>query len=338
MTNEILISKSAKNVTDILNLCLKFDNNSQKALVIYDKQNKLTKILTEAYKIALPEALFLDFDKLTKEEILVEFEKMNPEDLVAMIQSTNFRLDDFRIRLHLFRLKLKVIEHMHLYRNAPEVWDVYVDSLEFDTNWYPVIGPKLQSKLGESKVLKVKSEGCELVVKGGLEYPKLNTGDYSGLENVGGTFPIGEVFTESKDFKNMNGEIKVYAFADRNFDVMMVEPFTIFVKEGLVDSYDSKAPAEFIHVLDQIKSIERPLVREIGFGLNRAITRDRFLGDITAFERILGMHFSLGEKHATYKKEGITTKKARFHVDIFAVVDSVTVDGDIIFEDGLYQI
>jgi aminopeptidase len=338
MTNEILISKSAKNITDILNLCVKFDSENKKALVIFDTNNGLTNILTEAYRIALPNAKFLDFDTLTKEEILAEFEIMNPEDLVVMIQSTNFRLDDFRIRLHLFRLKLKVIEHMHLYRNAPEVWDVYVDSLEFDTNWYPVVGPKLQSKLGSSKTLSIKSEGCELIVDGELEYPKLNTGDYTGLENVGGTFPIGEVFTESKQFENMNGQIKVYAFADRNFDVMMVEPFVITVREGLVDSYDSKTPAEFIHVLEQIRSIERPLVREIGFGLNKAITRERFLGDITAFERILGMHFSLGEKHATYKKEGITTKKARFHVDIFAVVDCVTVDGDVIYEGGEYKV
>ncbi len=339
-----LISTATKNIQDILKICLHFNTSESlpknQALVIYDTNNGLTELLTQSYRNALPSAKFLNFNQLNKEEILLEFSTLNEGDLVVMIQTTNFRLDDFRIRLHLFNQGLKVIEHMHLYRNEESVWDVYVNSLEYDLNWYPVMGPKLKEKLASSKVLSIKSQSseqnCELKVEGDLEEPKLNTGDYTGLTNVGGTFPIGEVFTEAKEFHSMNGNLKVYAFADSNFDVMMVEPFVINIREGLVESYDSKTPDEFIKVLNQIKSIERPLVREIGFGLNKAITKERFLGDITAFERILGLHFSLGEKHATYKKEGIVTKKSRFHVDVFAVIDEVSVDGDIIFKDGQY--
>ena len=90
-------------------------------------------------------------------------------------------------------------------------------------------------------------------------------------------------------------------------------------------------------IIKLVSSLERPLIREIGFGLNRAITKERYLGDITAFERILGMHMSLGEKHSVYKKPGIRTNKSKFHVDLFLEIDKVKADGLVIFlelEDG----
>lgn len=67
-------------------------------------------------------------------------------------------------------------------------------------------------------------------------------------------------------------------------------------------------------------------------------TRERYPQDITAFERILGLHLSLGEKHSVYKKPGITTHKTKFHVDVFPVVDRVLVDGEVIFENGKYVV
>ena len=73
-------------------------------------------------------------------------------------------------------------------------------------------------------------------------------------------------------------------------------------------------------------------------GLNRAITREHHVNDITAFERILGMHLSMGEKHSVYKKEGIITHKARFHVDLFPVVTRATADREVIFENGKYTV
>jgi leucyl aminopeptidase (aminopeptidase T) len=174
------------------------------------------------------------------------------------------------------------------------------------------------------------------VVTGGVESPKLNIGDYTGMENIGGTFPIGEVFTESKVFAQMNGSFQIYAFAGPDFSINMHKPFRVEVKEGQIVSWADDAPESFIKIVEVIKEYERPLIREIGFGLNRAITKERYLQDITAFERILGMHLSLGEKHSVYKKEGITTHKTKFHVDLFPVVDRVTADGEVIFENGKY--
>ena len=331
-----LVPIATKNVKDIIECAIEFAPPA-KALVVYDTQNALTKILTEAYRAALPDARFIDFDTVPKETIIAAFDDMQPRDLVVLIQSSNFLLDAFRIRLHLFQKKLKVIEHTHLYRNTEDVWDVYVNALAYDRSWYRAIGPKLKAKLDKTQELRIMSGDAELIVTGGLESPKLNIGDYTGMENIGGTFPIGEVFTESRDFAQMNGSFFIYAYAGPDFTIAMHEPFWVEVRQGMIVGWDSAAPASFVEIIETIRAYERPLIREIGFGLNRAITRERYVQDITAFERILGMHLSLGEKHAVYKKEGITTHKTKFHVDVFPLVDRVTADGDVIFEDGKYR-
>ena len=93
----------------------------------------LLSILTAAYRAALPNARFIDFDTTAKEEVIAMFSTMQPSDLVVLIQSSNFLLNEFRIRLHLFQQKLKVIEHTHLHRNTEEQWEVYINALAYDS-------------------------------------------------------------------------------------------------------------------------------------------------------------------------------------------------------------
>jgi aminopeptidase len=334
-----LIQVASKNISDILKICIEFEGAStSKALVVYDTQNGLTKILTEAYRNVLPKAKFIDFDTLDKENILAEFELLQARDLVVLIQSSSFRLDDFRIRLHLFSKKVKVVEHLHLYRNDPAVWDVYVNSLAYDKSWYRQIGPSLKQKLDQCQRLEIVNGDSKLVFENGLEAAKLNIGDYTKLENIGGTFPIGEVFTETKDFSCVNGSFILDTFANKDFSITFCEPFEVRVENSLIVGYSRNASEEFKEMIEKIQSVERPLLREIGFGLNRAITKQRYLGDITAFERQIGVHFSIGEKHSVYKKPGIQAYKSRFHVDVFPVVDCVLADGVRIFEKGEYYV
>jgi aminopeptidase len=328
-----LITTAATNIQDILTSSIKIEPKD-KVLVIYDTNYELTNILSEGYRIALNnlnhDAEFLDFDSLIvegKESIINRFNELNERDIVVLIQSTNFRLDDFRIRLHLFTRKLKVIEHMHLHRNKPEVFDVYINSLKYDNNeqsWYQTMATRLVQDLSTTNELNISYKDASLTVNQ-LEIPKINIGDYTGMDNIGGTFPIGEVFTEAKDFTTMSGSIYIYAFANREFNISYYDPFRLDITNGIVTGYGDNTPAEFIDVLDLIKTYERPLIREIGFGLNRAMTKARPLGDITAFERILGMHMSLGEKHSVYKKPGITVHKTKFHVDLFLSLDNVNI-------------
>lgn len=335
MTNEELIALATKNVRDIVSIAIGH-TSKEAALVVYDANNGLTEIITAAYRNVLPNARFVNFDKISREDIIASFDEMKENDLVVLIQTSNFLLNAFRIRLHLFNKKLKVIEHMHLYRNSREVWDVYINSLAYDEAWYRNTGHALKAKLEPVTELVIKGRGETLTVSGALESPKLNIGDYTGMENIGGTFPIGEVFTEAKNLEDMNGSFLIYSFADKHFDVKMNTPFRVDVKAGNIVSWDQDAPSEFGEIIEMIRGDERAIVREIGFGLNRAITKERYLEDITAFERILGLHFSLGEKHGTYKKDGINVQKSKYHIDVFPVVDEVLADGVTIFKDGKY--
>ncbi|MBI5077958.1 MAG: hypothetical protein HZB11_01140 [Candidatus Yonathbacteria bacterium] len=336
--NKKLLALATKNVSDIINIAIEHKPIGN-ALVVYDTRYGLTDILTEAYRAVLPNARFIDFDTVEKEKVIAAFDEMRAGDLVVLIQSSNFLLDAFRIRLHLFNKKLKVIEHLHLYRNTEDVWDVYINAIAYDPTWYRVIGPKLKAKLENIKELRIESGDQVLTVTGGVESPKLNIGDYAGMENVGGTFPIGEVFTEARDFAQMNGSFMLYGYADTEaFTIGMHKPFRVDVKEGLITSWQDNAPESFGKIIQNIKEFERPIIREIGFGLNRAITRERYMQDITAFERLVGLHFSLGEKHSVYKKEGITAHKSKFHVDVFPVADRILADGEVIFENGKYVV
>lgn len=330
-----LVKKAEKNLADIINLAIE-RKASEHVLVVFDTQYGLTNILLEAYRAILPDAQFVDFDKTPKEEIIALFDSMKESDLVVLLQSSNFLLDAFRIRLHLFKKKLKVIEHVHLHRNSEAVWDVYIDALAYDPQWYRIVGPKLREKFAIAEELTIMAGDAVLTVTGGLEPPKPNLGDYAGMDNIGGTFPIGEVFTESRDFSKMNGSFMIYAYAGGDFCVNMHTPFRVDVTEGIVTGWQADAPQSFVDIINMIKGYERPLIREIGFGLNRAITKERYPEDITAFERILGMHLSLGEKHSVYKKAGITTHKTKFHVDLFPIVDTALIDGKVFFENGAY--
>jgi aminopeptidase len=334
---KVLIEKATTHIRDTLSIAIEHDA-SHRALIVYDTDQEFSRILTDAYRQALPEGTFVDFNRHTREEIIALFDTLSPRDLVVLIQSNDFRLNEFRIRIQLFQRKLKVIDHRHLYRHTPDTWSTYVDALAYDPAWYRGVGPRLKQKLETVDVLRVVHDTQTLVVRGGLEIPKPNLGDYTGMENIGGTFPIGEVFTEAKDLSAVNGSLMIYAFADTDFQIKMYEPFRIDIENGLVTGWSSNTPESFVKVVAAIQTNERAIIREVGFGLNRAITAQTPLNDITAFERTLGLHFSLGEKHTVYKKAGITADKTRYHVDLFPVVSEVYADDTLIFKDGVYSV
>ncbi len=334
---DLLVAKATKNVTDILTIAIE-KKAHERVLVVYDKEYELTEIITEAYRNAVPDAEFIDFNAVTKDVVISAFDAMSPRDIVVLIQSTDFRLNEFRIRIHLFQKKLKVIDHLHLVRNTPDSWETYINAIAYDPDWYRTMGHRLKFILENTSELQIETDQTVLKVTGGLEIPKLNIGDYTGMENIGGTFPIGEVFTEAKNLENMNGSILVYSFAGTDYNTAMHEPFRVDIKDGIVTGWSDNAPTLFSEIVALVKTNERAIIREIGFGLNRAITREQYLKDITAFERILGLHVSLGEKHTVYKKQGITADKTRFHVDLFPVVHKVYADGKLIFDDGKYTL
>ena len=110
-----VVALAEQHLRDVLLFAFKH-TNAHAAVVVYDRQCELSLMLTAAYRRCLPEAHFIDFDASSSAQVLAILAPLLAGDLVVLIQSTNFRMDAFRIRVELFKRELKVIEHPHLAR------------------------------------------------------------------------------------------------------------------------------------------------------------------------------------------------------------------------------
>jgi len=331
------LARAVRHVDDILAQAIEFRTGAR-ALLVADGRSALARLLLAAYRRCLPGAEVLDFDAVPPAEVHAAFERLVPRDLVVLIQSTSFRLDAYRIRLELFRRGLCVIEHPHLARMVGEGLAHYVDALAYDPAYYRGVGGALKQRLDRASTVELMSGGERLVFAGGLEPTKLNVGDYRGARNVGGQFPIGEVFTEARELGAVNGRVRIAFFGDAAFEIARPEPpITLVVERGRVTRALDSTRA-FDEVLENIRADEGEiLVREFGCGLNRALTPRNIVNDVGTFERMCGVHLSLGAKHASYKKPGVERESAKHHVDVFPVVEAVLLDGQNVFVDGEWR-
>lgn len=335
---EEAIATTTKHVKDILSLAI-MHSTQHAALVISDTQCSLAVALTEAYRRSIPTATFMDFNSVTSSDILAAFKTLTPGDLVVLIQSTNFRLHDFRIRVELFEQSLKVIEHPHLARMPGLERFYYIESLAYDSVYLRGVGHALKKLIDRASCAIVESGGEQLIFGSPLEPAKLNIGDYTGMKNIGGQFPIGEVFTEAQDLESVNGRVRIFAFADTSFTVNKpAHPITLVVTKGRVTEVINSTP-EFEQVLANIRKDEGEVwLRELGFGMNRAFTPDRIVSDIGTYERMCGIHLSLGSKHGVYKKFNFKRGTTWHHVDVFAVTEFVYLDDVIVYKNGSWQV
>jgi leucyl aminopeptidase (aminopeptidase T) len=330
------IDTATAHLRDVLAIALEH-GPQQRALVVFDGRTSLARALVEAYRRNLPDAAFIDFDSVTPDTVLAAFQAYAPGDLVVLVQSTNFRLDGFRLRVELFKLGLKVIEHVHLSRMPGFQADHYIEALAYDPRYFRGVGHALKRRIDTASRAEVHGDTPDavLVFDSPLESAKLNVGDYSAMNNVGGQFPIGEVFTEAQDLEAVNGRAQVHVFGDTSYLVNRpASPITLIIERGRVVDTENATP-EFQQVLDIIRRDEGEVwVRELGFGMNRAFTRERRVDDIGTYERMCGIHLSLGAKHGVYAKPGFKRKDARYHIDVFVVTDAVYLDGERVYADG----
>lgn len=323
------------NVKDILALAVEHTPD-RRALVVFDRRCELAGLLAQAYRECLPGAVHLDFDAATPAQVWAAFDALQPRDLVVLVQSSNFRLDDFRIRIELFKRGLKVIEHPHLERLTTDEHAAFADSLAYDPGYFRRVGRALKERVDRAQRIVVDTGGEELVYSGAMEESRLNVGDYAAMKNVGGQFPIGEVFSEPRDFATLNGRVKLFVFGDTAFRVNVPDhPITLGVERGQVVHVENSTPA-FDAVLEKIRAVEDVWVRELGLGLNRAFSVHRRVADVGTYERMCGVHFSLGAKHSTYAKPNLRRKEGRFHVDVFAATQRVLMDGEVVYLDGAW--
>lgn len=332
---EPIIEKAAQNLRDTVYGAIQIQP-TENVVVIYDTEAPLTRIILEGYKQAIPEAEFIDFTSCTVENVREKINALNRGDLVVLLQSTNFRLNEFRFRIELFERGLKTIEHIHLARIDEDQFQTYVNALFYDANFYRPLGHELKKRLDVCEHVVVTCAGTTLTYPVGMESTKLNIGDYTGMKNVGGTFPIGEVFTESKDLTKVNGAVKIFAYAGMDHKMRIVPSFTAHITDGVLTA--PEAPQEFQEILKMIAEDEEVLVREFGLGLNRELGKEMVVNDITAFERQLGLHLSLGAKHAIYPKPGLNRKTGRYHVDVFVDIETITIDNEVIYQNGAFTV
>ncbi|GAB2851939.1 hypothetical protein GCM10027277_20350 [Pseudoduganella ginsengisoli] len=332
------VETAARNVADTVNLAMEH-GPAHHALVVYDRRTELSRILETAYRRALPDARFIDFDTVAPDDVLAAFAQLAARDLVVLVQSTSFRLEAYRLRIELFKRGLKVIEHIHLSRMPGEQGLHYIASLAYDPAYYRGVGRKLQQRINAAPYAVVDSgNGAILRFDSPLEGAKVNIGDYTGMNNIGGQFPIGEVFTEAQDLEAVNGAVRVFVFGDTHFLVNKPEqPITMIVEKGRVTGAIDSTP-EFDNMLAIIREHEGEVwLRELGFGMNRAFSRDCMVNDIGTYERMCGIHLSLGAKHGQYQKPQFKRKDARYHVDVFAVTEAVYLGEQAVYQNGAWQ-
>jgi aminopeptidase len=335
---EATIAIAEQNLRDILTFAMTY-SPEQTAVIISDTQSPLAIALTAAYRRCLPNATFIDFYEVTPEEIHTLFQALKPHDLVVLIQSTSFRLDAFRLRVELFKLSLKVIEHPHLVRIQGVEAAYYIDALAYDPIYFRHVGNALKNLIDNASKGVVDSDGEHLFFDSPFESAKLNIGDYTNMTNIGGQFPIGEVFTEAQQLESVHGRVRIFAFGDTTFSVNRPDqPITLVVAEGrVVDVIDSTP--EFDQVLANIRADEGEVwLRELGFGMNRAFSVERIVRDIGTYERMCGVHLSLGAKHGVYKKANFKRGNTWHHVDVFAVTHLVYLDDTIVYKEGAWQV
>ncbi|MYM95637.1 hypothetical protein [Duganella vulcania] len=336
---EHAVDTAERNVRDTLAVAIEHAA-PHAALIVHDTRTDLNRGLTEAYRRVVPDAEFVDFDGTTPEQVLAAFARLHAGDLVVLIQSTSFRLEAFRIRIELFKRGLKVIEHVHLSRMPGEQGLHYIASLAYDPAYYRGVGHALKARIDRAQHGVVDSgDGARLVFGSPFESAKLNIGDYSGMNNVGGQFPLGEVFTEARDLEAVNGRVRIFVFGDTHFLVNQpATPVTLIVEKGRVVGAENATP-EFDNMLAIIRAHEGEVwLRELGFGMNRAFSRERMVDDIGTYERMCGIHLSLGAKHGVYAKPQFRRKDARYHVDVFAVTEAVYLDDERVYQDGAWRL
>ena len=315
-------------------------DDTHQAVIVYDTDSSLSTILSDAYYSNLPNATFINFHENTPEQIRAVFDTLEAEDLVILIQSTNFRLDAFRIRVELFKRKIKVLEHPHLGRMKEDEVSHYIDAIAYDKSYIRQTGKNLKAKIDASQRAVIYSGEEELYFPAGFEPAKMNIGDYSEMPNTGGQFPIGEVFTESKELTALHGRAKIFVFADTTYRVNKPEkPITIVIEGGRVVGCEDSTPA-FDEMLALIREGEEGevWVRELGFGLNRGFSKTKIVSDIGSYERMCGVHLSLGRKHGMYGKPGFKRGDGKVSYDIFVDTTTVTFDGDVVFEDEAWKV
>jgi len=325
---------------------LKSPYKENKIVLVYDKDSKLSSLISSAYIQNLKnyqnlDIEIIDFNKSDKNSLKEKLVNLSKNSTVILVQSTNFRLEDFRIRVTLHKAWVWCLEHNHLWYILDDQIENYIDAIEYKTPYFEELSAKLKkiSDKADSLII-VSKDWNKLIFKWAFEDMKQNTGNYT-WKNRWWSFPIWENFTEIKDFKKANWKVAIRAYPDTKMMMHFLDkPFILEIKESLVVGWSNNTPKEFVEILEMIKENEdwEIYLRELGFWLNNWISWDKKLADVNAFERIAWFHMSLWKKHGIYRKKFPRKITQRYHIDIFSDTDKIFFDDKLIFENEKFVI
>jgi hypothetical protein len=110
-----ILAEATRHVKDTLTIALEH-SDSHTALLVVDARTALARLLVDAYRECLPRARVLLFEDTAAEGVKAAFAALREKDLVVLIQSSVFRIPEYRTRVELFKRGIKVIEHSNLDR------------------------------------------------------------------------------------------------------------------------------------------------------------------------------------------------------------------------------
>lgn len=312
-------------------------------VVVYDLECELTKNIWEWYRENLKNRKNCEviiFEEIEASVLKEKLMSLPENSTVVLVQSRDFRLDDFRIRLNLHNKWVGCLEHNHLIYLHEGEDETYIDAIEYRWEEYDRLSTKFKDICDNAESAKIICNNWDtLEISGWFEDMKQNIADYTGKRR-GSTFPCGENFSESKDFSKVNWKLSVTCYPDSDMQIHFCEPFTIDIKESMITCDDENCPEIFTEFLERIARNEdwEVMMRELGFWLNPAISNEKPLNDVNAFERKAGFHISMWKKHWIYRKKLHRKVNQRFHIDVFPDVKEIYFDDILVFNEGKYVI
>lgn len=312
-------------------------------ILIYDLESSLSKLVADAYIKNLEniKSEIIDINRVDKEELIKRLWALKEYSTVILVQSTNFRLDNFRIRLQLHNNNVWCLEHNHLQYMKNDEYENYADAIEYLTPYYDKLSLKLKDVCDNAKNMKfVCHDWSILNIDWWFDSMKQNTWNYEWKKRWW-TLPVWENFNEALDFDKVNGELSILIYPWMDFQINKAKtPFKIKIEKSFITCDDTNAPKEFLELLDLIKTSENNevMLRELWFWLNPNITNEKQLADVNFFERKAWFHVSIWKKHQIYRKKLHKSIVQRYHIDIFPDIKELYADNIKIFEDNKYII
>ncbi len=312
-------------------------------ILIYDLESPLSKLIAEAYIQNLKNinSEIIDINTVNKDELIKRLWALKEFSTVILVQSTNFRLDNFRIRLQLHNNWVGCLEHNHLQYMKDDEYENYADAIEYKTPYYDKLSLKLKEICDNAETLKVICHDWSVLnIEWWFDSMKQNTWNYEWKKRWW-TLPVWENFNEATDFDWVNWELSILIYPWMDFQIKKPDKvFKIKIEKSFITCNDINAPKEFIELLELIKASENNevMLRELWFWLNSNITNNKQLADVNFFERKAWFHVSIWKKHQIYRKKLHKSIVQRYHIDIFPDIKEIYVWNIKIFENDKYII